>query len=121
MLKKYFTKHEANIIEYLMTKKEPVYLTDIELNCHLRQPTVSVAMRHLQTFNFIEQSETPEPSNGENGKGRPRNTYRLDPKKLINYLTNTHTSILADAQDLHVFITTLIKNLNQKPEDQDGN
>jgi predicted transcriptional regulator len=61
----------ATTIAYLKQVQEASSL-DIEMHTGLRQPEVSVAMRSMRKYNWVEESNKKA-----NGKGRPTKIYSL--------------------------------------------
>ncbi len=74
-------KNVASVLEYLSEVSE-ASTREIELNCNLRQPEVSMTMKILSDLGYIETKEVKYAK----GKGRPRKVYRL--KKPIKEIVN---------------------------------
>lgn len=81
-------EHELQMVELLrkLNLTRPVALTlaclstvdevtsrDIEMASGLRQPEVSIAMRHMNTYNWVDIREEKKTE----GKGRPIKLYKL--------------------------------------------
>jgi predicted transcriptional regulator len=61
----------ARTLAYLQ-KVDTATSVDLERGTGLRQPEVSIAMRQLNPFDWIEENEEKKP-----GKGRPNKVYSL--------------------------------------------
>ena len=61
----------ARTLAYLK-KVDTATSVDLERGTGLRQPEVSIAMRQLNPFDWIDESEEKKP-----GKGRPNKVYSL--------------------------------------------
>jgi len=59
------------VLAYLQQVKE-VTSNELELGTNLRQPEVSIAMKHLNEYDWINEREEKKP-----GKGRPYKIYSL--------------------------------------------
>jgi len=58
---------------------------DLELGSQLRQPEVSIAMRELRNFGWLDEREIKK-----EGKGRPMKVYKLSVPmgKIVDHLEN---------------------------------
>src|SRR5665811_793755 len=65
------TRPVARTLAYLR-KVDTATSVDLERGTGLRQPEVSIAMRQLNPFDWIEENEEKKP-----GKGRPNKIYSL--------------------------------------------
>jgi predicted transcriptional regulator len=72
----------ARTLAYLQ-KVDTATSIDLERGTGLRQPEVSIAMRQLNPFDWIDESEEKKP-----GKGRPNKVYSLKVgfKDIITHL-----------------------------------
>jgi len=68
---------------------------ELERGTGLRQPEVSIAMRQLNPFDWIDESEEKKP-----GKGRPNKVYSLKVgfKDIIAHLEKQQKTAFAEAQ-----------------------
>ncbi|MCL7413745.1 MAG: transcriptional regulator protein [ANME-2 cluster archaeon] len=65
------SRNVASTLAYLANVDEATS-KDLELGSELRQPEVSIAMRELRNFGWLEEREIKK-----EGKGRPMKVYRL--------------------------------------------
>ena len=65
------SRNVASTLAYLSSVEEATS-KDLELGSELRQPEVSIAMRELRNYGWIEEKEIKK-----EGKGRPMKIYRL--------------------------------------------
>jgi predicted transcriptional regulator len=74
----------ARTLAYLK-KVDTATSIDLERGTGLRQPEVSIAMRQLNPFDWVDESEEKKP-----GKGRPNKIYSLKVgfKDIIAHLEN---------------------------------
>jgi predicted transcriptional regulator len=54
-----FTSNEAKVV-YFLTKQKETTQRDIERACDLRQPEVSIALKHLKRLGIITFTEQPD-------------------------------------------------------------
>ena len=65
------SRNVASTLAYLANVNEATS-KDLELGSELRQPEVSIAMRELRTYGWLEEREIKK-----EGKGRPMKVYKL--------------------------------------------
>lgn len=65
------SRNVASTLAYLANVDEATS-KDLELGSELRQPEVSIAMRELRTYGWLEEREIKK-----EGKGRPMKVYKL--------------------------------------------
>ena len=82
----------ARTLAYLQ-KVETATSIDLERGTGLRQPEVSIAMRQLDPFDWIDESEEKKP-----GKGRPNKVYSLKVrfKDIIAHLEKEQKKTIDD-------------------------
>jgi predicted transcriptional regulator len=82
----------ARTLTYLK-KVDTATSVDLERGTGLRQPEVSIAMRQLNPFDWIEENEEKKP-----GKGRPNKVYSLKVrfKDIIAHLENEQKKTIDD-------------------------
>jgi len=82
----------ARTLTYLK-KVDTATSIDLERGTGLRQPEVSIAMRQLNPFDWIEESEEKKP-----GKGRPNKVYSLKVrfKDIIAHLEKQQKKAIDD-------------------------
>jgi predicted transcriptional regulator len=84
----------ARTLAYLK-KVDTATSVDLERGTGLRQPEVSIAMRELKPFDWIDENEEKKP-----GKGRPNKVYSLKVrfKDIIAHLENQHKKEIDEAR-----------------------
>jgi predicted transcriptional regulator len=84
----------ARTLAYLQQVNE-VTSSDLEMGTNLRQPEVSIAMRHLKEHDWISEREEKKP-----GKGRPHKIYSLKVRfnDIIAHLENQQRKAVEEAQ-----------------------
>lgn len=84
----------ARTLAYLQ-KVDTATSVDLERGTGLRQPEVSIAMRQLNPFEWIDESEEKKP-----GKGRPNKVYSLKIrfKDIIAHLEKEQKKVADEAQ-----------------------
>ena len=84
----------ARTLAYLQ-KVDTATSVDLERGTGLRQPEVSIAMRQLNPFEWIEESEEKKP-----GKGRPNKVYSLKVrfKDIIAHLEKQQKKTIDEAR-----------------------
>jgi len=84
----------ARTLAYLK-KVDTATSVDLERGTGLRQPEVSIAMRQLNPFDWIEENEEKKP-----GKGRPNKVYSLKVrfKDIIAHLEKQQKKAADEAQ-----------------------
>lgn len=65
------SRNVASTLAYLANVDEATS-KDLEMGSELRQPEVSIAMRELRTYGWLEEREIKK-----EGKGRPMKVYKL--------------------------------------------
>jgi len=65
------SRNVASTLAYLSSVEEATS-KDLEMGSELRQPEVSIAMRELRSFGWIDEREIKK-----EGKGRPMKIYKL--------------------------------------------
>ena len=82
----------ARTLAYLQ-KVDTATSVDLERGTGLRQPEVSIAMRQLNPFDWIEENEEKKP-----GKGRPNKVYSLKVrfKDIIAHLEKEQKKAIDD-------------------------
>ncbi len=82
----------ARTLTYLQ-KVDTATSIDLERGTGLRQPEVSIAMRQLDPFDWIEEKEEKKP-----GKGRPNKVYSLKVrfKDIITHIEKQHKKEIDD-------------------------
>ncbi|CAG0985494.1 hypothetical protein METP3_02328 [Methanosarcinales archaeon] len=87
-------KPVARTLAYLQ-KVETATSIDLERGTGLRHPEVSIAMRQLNPFDWIEESEEKKP-----GKGRPNKVYLLKVgfKDIIAHLEKEQKKTIDDGK-----------------------
>ena len=65
------SRNVASTLAYLSSVEEATS-KDLEMGSELRQPEVSIAMRELRSYGWIEEREIKK-----EGKGRPMKIYKL--------------------------------------------
>ena len=82
----------ARTLAYLQ-KVDTATSIDLERGTGLRQPEVSIAMRQLNPFDWIEENEEKKP-----GKGRPNKVYSLKVrfKDIIAHLEKEQKKTIDD-------------------------
>jgi predicted transcriptional regulator len=82
----------ARTLAYLQ-KVDTATSVDLERGTGLRQPEVSIAMRQLNPFDWIEENEEKKP-----GKGRPNKVYSLKVrfKDIIAHLEKEQKKTIDD-------------------------
>lgn len=65
------SRNVASTLAYLVNVDEATS-KDLEIGSELRQPEVSIAMRELRTYGWLEEREIKK-----EGKGRPMKVYKL--------------------------------------------
>ncbi len=96
----------ARTLAYLK-KVDTATSVDLERGTGLRQPEVSIAMRQLNPFDWIDESEEKKP-----GKGRPNKVYSLKVgfKDIIAHLEKQQKKAIDDG-------TASIKRLKELVRD----
>lgn len=76
------SRNVASTLAYLSSVDEATS-KDLELGSELRQPEVSIAMRELRSYGWIDEREIKK-----EGKGRPMKVYRLalPLHEIVNHL-----------------------------------
>jgi predicted transcriptional regulator len=84
----------ARTLAYLQ-KVDTATSIDLERGTGLRQPEVSIAMRQLNPFDWIDESEEKKP-----GKGRPNKVYSLKVrfKDIIAHIEKEQKKTADEAQ-----------------------
>jgi predicted transcriptional regulator len=83
----------ARTLAYLQ-KVDTATSIDLERGTGLRQPEVSIAMKQLNPFDWIDESEEKKP-----GKGRPNKVYSLKVgfKDIIAHIEKEQNKTIDDA------------------------
>jgi len=78
------SRNEASTLAFLSNVDEATS-KDLELGSQLRQPEVSIAMRELRDFGWLDEREIKK-----EGKGRPMKIYKLSVPmgKIVEHLEN---------------------------------
>ena len=76
-------KNPAKALAYIFLKGAPARTAEIEAKTGLRQPEVSLAVKHLRSTGWVKKSEVEK-----QGKGRPVHEYALalSPQEFIGEL-----------------------------------
>jgi predicted transcriptional regulator len=84
----------ARTLAYLQ-KVDTATSIDLERGTGLRQPEVSIAMRQLNPFDWVDENEEKKP-----GKGRPNKVYSLkvEFKEIIAHLEKEQKKAADEAQ-----------------------
>ena len=84
----------ARVLAYLQQVKE-VTSNELEMGTNLRQPEVSIAMKHLNEYDWINEREEKKP-----GKGRPYKIYSLKVRfnDIITQLETEQKRAVEEAQ-----------------------
>jgi len=99
-------KNVAKVLEYLSEVNEAT-TREIELNCDLRQPEVSVTMKTLIDLGYIESKEVKN----EKGKGRPRKVYKLTKpiKEIVNEIIEKKKEEIREIEETIRKLEELVK------------
>jgi predicted transcriptional regulator len=76
-------KNSAKALAYILLKGSPARTVEIEGKTGMRQPEVSLAVKHLRSTGWVKKSEVEK-----QGKGRPVHEYALamSPQEFIGEL-----------------------------------
>jgi len=85
------SRNVASTLVYLSSVEEATS-KDLEMGSELRQPEVSIAMRELRSFGWIDEREIKK-----EGKGRPMKIYKLA-VPLPEIVVHLEKQTLLDAQ-----------------------
>jgi len=96
----------ARTLAYLQ-KVDTATSIDLERGTGLRQPEVSIAMRQLNPFDWIEEDEEKKP-----GKGRPNKVYSLKVgfKDIIAHLEKEQKKTIDDGMASIKWLKELIRD-----------
>jgi predicted transcriptional regulator len=88
------SRNAAKTLSYMQNTKTATSM-ELERSTQLRQPEVSIVMKQLKEFDWIDESEEKKP-----GKGRPFKIYSLkvDFKDIISELEKQQKKAAIEAQ-----------------------